>query len=284
MRHLLIGAALTLTLGLPAALLAQTNETPDTSNDPGLQHAGPGWLPCSRCLTSEQEADAAARAQALAFDPRDFSGVWGLGVNGFRLDYDSVPPMTAAGQARYDAAKPGLGPRGVLLGNDPLMICDPVGYPRLFTYNYGMEFVELPGRILQFFEWGHTWRTIWTDGRALPADAEPRWLGYAVGRWEGDTLVIESNGFDDRSWLDQNGYPHSATMRLEEHYRRTGPDTMEATLTIDDPVSYTRPWMTTTTLRLNPLGEIGEYFCVPSDEQLYRELMREPAGGVTVEP
>jgi hypothetical protein len=240
-----------------------------------------GWLPCSRCLTSQQERDAAAKAKGVPFRPRDFSGVWGLGQNGFNLDQNAVPPMTPWGQARYNAAKPGLVPRGVPLGKVPMMICDPLGYPRSFTYNYGMEFVETKGRMLQFFEWGHTWRTIWMDGRALPESPEPRWLGYAVGRWDGDTLVVESNGFDERSWLDQDGHPHSDAMRLVERYRRAGPDTMEATVTLDDPQAYTKPWVTKTTLRLNPLSEIGEYFCVPSDEEVFRKLMREPAGGAT---
>jgi hypothetical protein len=191
--------------------------------------------------------------------------------------------MTPWGQARYDAAKPGLGPRGVPLGNDPMMICDPLGYPRSFTYNYGMEFVEAPGRILQMFEWGHTFRTIWMDGRALPPqdEAEPRWLGYAVGRWDGDTLVIESHGYDDRSWIDQDGHPHSNQMRLVERYRRATSDTMEVTVTLTDPEAYTAPWVTKTTLRLNPLAEIGEYFCVPSDEAVFKTQMREPAGGAT---
>lgn len=239
------------------------------------------WPPCSRCLTSQQEAEAAARAKALPFTARDLWGVWGLGVNGFNLDERAVPPMTPWGQAKYDAAKPGLGARGVPLGNDPMMICDPLGYPRSFTYNYGMEFVQIPGRMLQFFEWGHTWRTIWMDGRTLPEAPEPRWLGYAIGRWDGDAFVVESNGFDERSWVNADGRPHSDQMRLVERYRRAGPDTMEVTVTLEDPQAYTKPWVTRTTLRLNPLAEIGEYFCVPSDEEVYKKLMREPAGGVT---
>ena len=183
-------------------------------------------------MTSAEERDAAAKAKTLPFKPRDLSGVWGLGTNGFNLDQRAVPPMTPEGKAKYDAAKPGLGPRGVPLGNDPLMICDPVGYPRSFTYNYGMEFIETPGRTLQFFEWGHTWRTIWTDGRALPAAVdEPRWYGYAIGRWEGDTFVVESTGYDERSWLDQDGHPHSGAMRVVERYRRAAADTMEVTVT-----------------------------------------------------
>ena len=240
----------------------------------------PTWRPGNRSMTSAQEKEAAAKAKTLPLKARDLSGVWGLGANGFNLDQRAVPPMTPEGKARYDAAKPGLGPRGVPLGNDPLMICDPVGYPRSFTYNYGMEFIETPGRTLQFFEWGHTWRTIWTDGRALPTEVdEPRWYGYAVGRWDGDTFVVESNGYDERSWLDQDGHPHSADMHVVERYRRATSDTIEVTTTLTDSMTYSQPWVTKSTLRLNPLAEIGEYFCVPSDEEVFRKLMREPAGG-----
>jgi hypothetical protein len=240
----------------------------------------PTWRPGNRSLTTAQEREAATKAKAVAFKPRDLSGVWGLGANGFNLDQRAVPPMTPEGKAKYDAAKPGLGPRGVPLGNDPLMICDPVGYPRSFTYNYGMEFIETPGRTMQFFEWGHTFRAIWTDGRKLPTEVdEPRWYGYAIGRWEGDTFVVESNGYDERSWLDQDGHPHSDQMRIVERYRRVTGDTMEAIITLTDPQNYTQPWVTKTILRLNPLAEIGEYFCVPSDEAIFKEKMREPAGG-----
>ena len=109
-----------------------------------------------------------------------------------------------------------------------MLICDPLGYPRWFAYNYGMQFVVLPDRVLQFFELGHTWRDIWTDGRKLPENPpQPRWLGYAVGRWDGDTFVIESTGYDDRAWLQEDrrdrrwGFPHSDQLRLVERYRRT---------------------------------------------------------------
>src|SRR5215212_9470739 len=102
-------AAIVLMLGL-AGVSAQTR----------------GWKPGNRSLTSAQEREAAAKAKAVPFKARDLSGVWGLGANGFNLDQRAVPPMTAEGKAKYEAAKPGLGPRGVPLGNDPLMICDPV--------------------------------------------------------------------------------------------------------------------------------------------------------------
>jgi hypothetical protein len=208
---------------------------------------------------------------------RDLSGVWGN--NG--VAFAGPPPLTPAGQKKFDAAKPGMGPRAVPLGNDPMMICDPLGYPRLLNYNYGMEFVHLPDRVLQFFEIGHTHRTIWMDGRPLPTDPEPRWLGYAVGRWEGDTLVVESAGFDDRSWLTTQGHQHSDAMRLVERFRRVGYDTLEVQITITDPVIYTAPWVMKGTVRRAEGTELGEYFCVPSEEEAYLKTVRERAGGAS---
>ena len=166
--------------------------------------------------------------------------------------------------------------------------------PRAFTYNYGFEFVMLPDRVLQFFEWGHTWRTIWTDGRALPTNPPtPRWLGYAVGRWEGDTFVVETTGFDDRSWLAEDrdnarrqpedrgnyGFPHSDEMRTVERYKRTSFGTLDATLTITDPKVYTQPWTTSGTIRLTPGTEIWEYFCVPSESAEYNQRVTAAAAG-----
>jgi len=165
-----------------------------------------------------------------------------------------------------------------------MLICDPLGFPRWWTYNYGMEFIHLPDRTLQFFEWGHTWRTVWTDGRKLPADPPtPRWLGYAIGHWDGDTFVIESNGYDERSWLDQDrrnmqtGVPHSDEMRVEERYRRTAFDTLDATLTITDPKVYTKPWVTTGKYDLRPGTELWEYFCVPSESTEYNDRLLKAA-------
>ena len=90
--------------------------------------------------------------------------------------------------------------------------------------------IGLPDRILQHFQWGYGLRTIWMDGRTLPQPIEvdiPRWWGYAVGRWEGNTLVVTSTGYDDRTWVDHFGYPHSTEMVLEERYTRINYDTLE---------------------------------------------------------
>ncbi len=196
------------------------------------------WKPCPRCQTNAQREAATKNIKGRQFDVHDLSGIWGR--NGMALSND-VPAMTAWGQAKYEKTKPGMGPRAVPLGNDPMMICDPLGYPRWLNYNYGMEFANLPGRTMQFFETYHTYRTIWTDGRSLSKDPEPRWLGYSVGKWEGDIFVVDSNGFDDRSWLDTPGHQPSDEMTPHEPYRRTVFDTLEVTHTISDPKTSPKP-------------------------------------------
>jgi hypothetical protein len=213
------------------------------------------------------------------FDPHDLSGVWSMHQKAnFTLSKDP-PPMTPWAQAKYNANKPGIGPRAQPMGNDPMMICDPVGYPRILFYNaYPLEIVQIPGRVIQFFDFFYAYRIIWTDGRALPQDPDPYWYGHAVGKWEGDTLVVDSTGFDDRSWRDADAHPHSDQMRLQERYRRVDHDTIEVSMTLTDPKAYTKPWVSETkTLKLEPKMEIREDVCVPSDEEKYKDQMREPA-------
>ena len=254
------------------------------------QHAPPppGWPLCPRCQGPQDRAEARAKfkVEGHPFDPHDLSGVWGN--NGMELDVKNVPPFTAWGYEQYQATRSEESPLGIPLSNskDPMMRCDPLGYPRLFAYNYGFEFLQLPDRVIQFFEWGHNWRTIWTDGRKLPENPpEPRWLGYAVGHWEGDTFIVESNGYDDRSWLTEDrrdrrwGFPHSDQLRVEEKYRRISYDTLEATLTIIDPKVFKKPWTTTGKIRMSVGTELGEYLCVPSDNDLFNQQYVIPVAG-----
>ena len=229
-----------------------------------------------------------ALAQAPAYEPHDIQGLWTRTSRVLTMS-DEVPPMTAWAEAKFDAARPGYGPRAVPpgLGNDPMGTCDPLGLPRLLFLEvsiYPMEILQTPERVLQFFEWGHVWREIWTDGRELPTDPEPRWLGYSVGRWEGDTFVVDSVGFEERTWLDHFGNPVSDDMRLEERYHRLDRETLELTMTINAPKAYAAPWVSETKiLKLAPEErEIEELFCVPTEEQAFNRLVRNPAAGVTV--
>ncbi len=247
----------------------------------------PGWLPCPRCQSQQDRTQARAKydVDRHPFDARDLSGIWGN--NGMELNV-VVPPFTAKGKELYDATRAEETPGGLAVSNskDGMLICDPLGYPRSFAYNYGFQFVVLPDRVLQFFELGHTWRDIWTDGRKLPDDPpQPRWMGYAVGRWEGDTFVVESNGYDDRSWLQEDrrdrrwGFPHSDQLRVVERYRRTSYGTLEASLTIIDPEIFKKPWTTSGTIALSPGTELWEYLCVTSESEQFNAQKLRPQVG-----
>ena len=252
---------------------------------PGLEvplvTPGPGWKACPHCENEAYKADGRKKANVdtRAFNLHDIAGVWSgnpndLEVNGLPMNMTAVPSFTPYGRKLFEADQSDSPQWN---SKDPENTCDPMGWPRWLTFNYGFEFVVLPDRVLQFFEWGHTWRDIWTDGRKLPPNPPiQRYLGYAVGRWEGDTFVVESNGYDDRSWLAQapaqrtgtgrpGGYPHSDEMRIEERYKRINYGLLEVMLTVTDPKVYMTPWTTTGTITLIPNTEMAENFCVPSD-------------------
>jgi len=239
----------------------------------------PGWKACPRCQNEadRQKANAEYKVEGRRVNPRDLSGMWGY--QGLGMTFRNPPPFTAWGKERFDATIGEKNAAGEPLhskdtsgeGSGSPVNCDPKGWPRLHTYNYGFEFVMLPDRVLQFFELTHTWRTIWTDGRKLPANPpQLHWMGWNVGRWEGDTFVVESTGYDERSWLGDTqpdgGWPHSDEMRVVERWRRVNYATLEVQITISDPKTYTAPWVTPRqTVRLVPGTELWEDFCVPSD-------------------
>ena len=179
-----------------------------------------------------------------AFDPREFSGNWDRETaivtysnvpGSFRDPVNrqmpdqgptAEPPFTEEGRRQYLDNMPGYGAnRREFERNDPFGRCEPAGIPRNLTVEIiephdTFEIVQTDDRILQFFEYRHDWREIWMDGRELPAfeDTWPTWNGFSVGRFEGDTLVVATIGFDARTWLDKYGHPHSEEMRLEERY------------------------------------------------------------------
>ena len=257
---------------------------------PGLEipivTPGLGWKTCPRCENDAHVQDDRKKANVDAhpFDPHDLSGVWG--DNGIPIDMKARPPFTPEGQKMYETLRKEVGQQDEKhpAEHDPLMICDPLGTIRGFAYNYGFEFISAPGRMIQFFEWSHTFRTIWTDGRKLPDDPPVgRYLGYNIGRWEGDTFVIESSGYDKRSLVGSDAtqpvFPHSDDMKIVEGYKRLDYGKLQATITVYDPKVYTRPWVTTGVALLHPNAEIGEYFCVPSESISFNERQTEPSQG-----
>jgi hypothetical protein len=158
---------------------------------------------------------------------------------------------------------------------EPHTRCKPSGGARQFTTPYGTEFVEFPElqRIMIFDVGGpHTARTIYMDGRGHPSDLQPTYYGHSIGRWEGDTLVVETVGFNERFWIDRAGTPHTEQLKYTERFTRVDFNTMRYQVTIEDPGAYTAPWTTNTfNLRFNSDNELFEYVC--QDNNFGHELM-----------
>ena len=237
-------------------------------------------LPPFASAQMSKRADSMKESAAAPAPEHDLSGVWLIASRAQSLSKDP-PAFTAAGDAQFKANIPGFGPRAKPGGNDPINHCDPMGVPRSLLSDQPMQFVQLPGRMVQFLEFNHTWRDIWTDGRELPKDPEPKWFGTSVGKWQGDAFVVNTVGVEDRTWLDSLGYPHSDAMTLEERYRRTDMNTMELTVTLTDPKFYSKPWVSDKKLfKLQPkLEAVGENYCVGSEWESFNQRMRDPAMG-----
>jgi hypothetical protein len=147
---------------------------------------------------------------------------------------------------------------------EPHTRCKPSGGPRQWLTPYGAEFLELPELKMAFiFDIGgpHTFRTIFMDGRAHPKDLTPSFYGHSIGSWEGDTLVVDTVGFNEGFWIDRGQLPHTNQLHLIEKYTRTALDTMKYELTVDDPGAYTAPFTGTSNLRWENGTELFEYVC-----------------------
>ena len=140
--------------------------------------------------------------------------------------------------------------------------CLPAGIPTAGLVSEPVKIVQSPGLIVMLYESEDGHRQIYTDGRKLPKEvAQPAWLGYSVGHWEGDTLVVETAGFNDKSWLDVIGHPHSEALRVMERYRRRDFGHMDLEMTFDDPKMYTKPFTIRVTQDLLADSDIFESFC-----------------------
>jgi hypothetical protein len=127
-------------------------------------------------------------------------------------------------------------------GLDPHVKCLPSNFPRMFTLPHITKFVETPKLLILANEFNAGYRQIFIDGRPLPVDPQPSWNGYSTARWDGDTLVVESNGFRDDLWMDMAGSPLTSAARVTERFRRPAFGTLEIEAVVDDPTMYTRPW------------------------------------------
>lgn len=150
--------------------------------------------------------------------------------------------------------------------DDPASRCVPAGAVRLFTFPQYRKMVQVPGMVLMLSERDATFRQIFTDGRPLPKDPQPSFVGYSAGRWDGDTLVVQTNGFRDGLWLDRRGSPMTDAAKLTERFRRINYGNLEIEITLDDPKAYTAPWTVTLKQYIVLNAELLEYFCQENEK------------------
>jgi len=223
------------------------------------------WIATGALLLMEgEEALATARAaDAAAGRPPGNSG--------------EAPPYRPEAETQRQGF---LARRGI---DDPMSRCLLTGVPRIKFRPLPFEIVQLPERVIMLYEIHHAFRFIPTDGRPHPEDMEPSYLGDSVGRWEGDTLVVDVTGFNDKTWLAGVGTIHTEQLRVTERYTRDSFDTIRYEATMEDPAVLTRPWTIRETFRLRPAERIREYECIESNEDLLRieRLLQEQAGEKT---
>jgi hypothetical protein len=143
----------------------------------------------------------------------------------------------------------------------PMANCLPAGVPAAALLPRPFRIIQTPKLIAMLHEGDGTVRQIHLDGRKHPKDATPAWLGYSVGKWEGDTLSVETQGFNDKTWLDVLGHGHSEALRVEERFYRRDFGHLDVTVTIEDPKTFTKPFTIKFTERLVPDSDLLEYFC-----------------------
>jgi len=174
------------------------------------------------------------------------------------------PPMTPWGEEKYNAAKSSFGKRAVALAqtNDPIYRgCAPTGFPRVLLHPFPFQIAQIPGEVIVLFEWDAMRHQIFTDGRAHDTALGPLYMGDSIGHWEGDTLVADTVNFNDKTWLDRMGHPHSDQLHVVERIRRVDHDHLVDDLTFEDPKAYTKPWSAHMQFKLEPKWTLGEQFC-----------------------
>jgi hypothetical protein len=211
--------------------------------------------------TPDGKPNLTAPAPRTADGKPDHTGIWKLDTSRHNPNYNLLAkgvnaPMLPWAEELY---KRRLATHGY---DRPMTVCLPHGVPDGLTSPYGFKLLQTPVVTVHLYEEFTKYRQIHTDGRALPVDPNPQYYGYSVGRWEGNELVVETAGFKEGSWLDNDGHPHTEALRTTERFRRVNFGSMEVDVTIDDPKAYSRPWKAETMrLALQPDTELLEHLC-----------------------
>lgn len=210
--------------------------------------------------TPDGKPDLAAPAPRATNGKPDLSGIWTAdsgkyldNLAGEGVEVPIQPWAAALYKERHDS-----------LGRDkPQVRCLPHGAPdAMLVPGYPFKIIQMPGEIIILEEEFNQYRQIFTDDRNLPVDPNPAWFGYSIGKWESDTFVVETTGFNDGSWLDNGGHPHTDALHLTERFRRRNFGNLELDVIVDDPKAYTKPWKSATVhFILLPDTELIEHLC-----------------------
>lgn len=215
----------------------------------------------------------------------DLSGIWDPdfhGPEGIRLSswdpsdpfaqHPEKAPMTPWAAEKFKGVRPPFGALQTMDNtNDPVQrFCDPPGIPRIYMYPWEITFIQAPKIVYILYEYTKVWRAVAMD-RQHPKDPDNNWMGDAIGRYEGkDTLVIDTVGFNDKTWLDQTGHPHSDALHVIERFRRPDHERLELTVTIDDPKAYTKTFSASKVYKLTN-APMGETVCAYSEMKAFQD-------------
>ena len=170
-----------------------------------------------------------------------------------KMYVEGAPPLQPWAEAKFKSVD--------LTTDDPNLDCLPEGVPRVMFIPLPMEIIQIPGRVIMIQEAWNQLRRIYTDGREHPKDLNPTFMGHSTGKYEGDTLVIDTVGLSERTWLDHVGLPHSDVLHVIERLRRVDHNTLQDDFTIDDPKTFTKTWTARQIYDLKPDWEIEEFVC-----------------------
>lgn len=192
-------------------------------------------------------------------DPREFSKYFFDILADFKPEDKPLKPAAAAFFRQHI---------GEFLKANTETYCLPMGIPRAELLSAPFKIIQNPGLIVAIYEADGTHRQIYTDGRQLPSDMDPAWMGYSVGSWEGDTLIVHTAGFKDKAPLDRGGHPRSEATRMTERFRRRDFGHLDLQITIDDPQNYTGPFAIKVTERLLADTDVLEKVCAENEKDL----------------
>jgi hypothetical protein len=218
--------------------------------------------------TVDGKANLTAPAPRTADGKPDLSGIWQQ-PNGVKYTINLAADLKPGDVSFQPQAAELYNQRqSTLSKDDPVGYCKLPGVPEMSAVPYPYKIIQNPGLVIILFEAFATFRQIFSDGRSLPVDPNPSWMGYSVGKWEGDTLVVETAGFNDNTWLDTGGHPHSDALHVTERYHRRDFGHIDLQITINDPKTYTKPWTVSYPIQLLPDTELLEYVCNENNKDI----------------